>query len=323
MRTQVRLLRRWTVIGVGLLVSGLAASLTVVVHAGQARTANDGVYSAAQAGRGQAAFKEKCALCHGDNLQGTVGPPLSGDVFMGAWAGRSLADLVDKIQNTMPADKPGTTTRAEAADFTAFILQTGKFPAGANALATEDAALKSIAIPAGAAARPAVAAVASHGVEMQPIGNLSQVMRGIFFPSSNIIFNAQNHDPGAPKEAYQEGKTGFSWADWGAGIYSGWEVVDYAALSLAEAAPLLTTPGRRCENGKPVPVDRADWIKFTQDLVEAGKQVYKLSQTRNKDAMDEASGIISDACLACHEVYRDKGFGPPTDPSNKAARCTP
>jgi hypothetical protein len=31
------------------------------------------------------------------------------------------------------------------------------------------------------------------------------------------------------------------------------------AISIAEAAPLLLSPGRRCENGKLAPVDRADW----------------------------------------------------------------
>jgi hypothetical protein len=30
------------------------------------------------------------------------------------------------------------------------------------------------------------------------------------------------------------------------------------ALAIAEAAPLLLTPGRRCENGKRVPVERPD-----------------------------------------------------------------
>ena len=41
---------------------------------------------------------------------------------------------------------------------------------------------------------------------------------------------------------------GFDFVSWGGGIYSGWEVVDYAAIALAESAPLMLTPGRRCEN---------------------------------------------------------------------------
>jgi hypothetical protein len=144
----------------------------------------------------------------------------------------------------------------------------------------------------------------------------------MLFPTSNLIFNVQNQDPGAQKVGWEPGATAFSWADWGAGIYSGWEMVDYAAIALAESAPLILTP-RRCENGKTAPVDRPDWIKFTQGMAEAGRAAYKASQTRNRDAVIESTGQLADACLACHEVYRDKPGGTAADPSNKAARCVP
>jgi hypothetical protein len=111
--------------------------------------------------------------------------------------------------------------------------------------------------------------------------------------------------------------------DWGAGIYSGWELIDYAGVSIADSAPLLLTPGRRCENGRPVPAERADWIQFTNELVDAGKAAYKASQSRNRDAVIEVGNQIADACLHCHEVYRDKPGATPDDPSNKAARCVP
>ncbi|MQA28419.1 MAG: hypothetical protein GEU82_01075, partial [Luteitalea sp.] len=42
------------------------------------------------------------------------------------------------------------------------------------------------------AARPAAAA--------EPTGDLAQLMRGILFPNSNLIFDAQSNDPGAPKK---------------------------------------------------------------------------------------------------------------------------
>ena len=96
----------------------------------------------------------------------------------------------------------------------------------------------------------------------------------------------------------------------------GWALVDFAAVALVDTAPLMLTPGRRCENGKPVPVDQPDWIKFTQDLAEAGKVAYKASQSRNQDAVIEATNTVSDACLNCHQVYRDRRGG-------NAARCTP
>ena len=142
------------------------------------------------------------------------------------------------------------------------------------------------------------------------------------FPSSNLIFSVQGQDPAAPKPAFKPGAGGFNWADWGAGIYSGWELVDYAAVSLVDVAPLLLVP-RRCENGKPAPVERADWVKYTQELADAGRAVFKASQTRNQEAVSDATNLLADSCLNCHVAYRDKPGGTAADPSNKAARCIP
>ncbi len=143
--------------------------------------------------------------------------------------------------------------------------------------------------------------------------------------ASNIIFNVQSHDPAVPLARPDSIDTagGFNWTVWGSGIYSGWELVDYAAIALAESAPLMLTPGRRCENGRPVPVDDPEWIRFTEELVEAGRAAYRASQTRNQDVLTEITFQLADACLLCHEVYRDKELPTidPRDPSNKASRC--
>jgi hypothetical protein len=137
----------------------------------------------------------------------------------------------------------------------------------------------------------------------------------------------QTNDPGVPVPAGAVGQgatQSFSWVDWGAGIYKGWEIVDYAAIAVADSAPLLLTPGRRCENGRPVPVDRPDWIRYTQEMAEAGRAAYKASQSRSQEAVSDATNQLSDSCLHCHQVYRDKrGGSGTTDPSNKAARCAP
>ena len=47
------------------------------------------------------------------------------------------------------------------------------------------------------------------------------------------------------------------------------------------------------------------------------------AKTKDMDKMVDVSGTVSDACAACHEVYRDKPGGTTDDPSNKAARCAP
>jgi mono/diheme cytochrome c family protein len=310
---------RWTPALALALVTTVGANWMVIAQA--SRTVADGVYTTVQAQRGQTLYATECRACHGAALEGGLGPPLTGASFLRIWNGRSLADLVDKIERTMPAAKPGTLSRPQAADLTAHILQVGGFTAGAVAL-SPNANLNEIAIRATSVVASATSP-ANLAVPVPP-GNMAQVMRGILFPTSNLIFNVQNQDPGEQKVGWSPGgPTSFSWVDWGAGIYSGWELVDYAAIALAESSPLLLTPGRRCENGKPVPVERADWVRYVDELAEAGRAAYRASQSRNRDAVGEVTNQIADACLHCHEAYRDKPGGTTDDPSNKAARCVP
>ncbi|HKE86766.1 MAG TPA: cytochrome c [Vicinamibacterales bacterium] len=301
----------------------------VVMWDGQAqtqtrRTVQEGVYSTAQAERGQALYAKRCASCHGNMLSGGQAPPLVGDVFVSNWRTEPLSTLVTKIRNTMPADKPGDLTAAQSVDLVALILKTGGFRAGATELASTDEALNAIGWPS----KPADASAATAQARAYPpLGNMAQLMRGIFFPNSNLIFTVQTHDPGAPAPppSTSTQSAGFSFVDWGAGIYGGWQLVDNAAIALADASPLMLTPGIRCENGRLAPVTDPDWIKFTEQLIAVSKKTYRASQSRSQDAVSEATGDLSDACAACHQAYRDiRGRGAtldPTDPSNKASRC--
>lgn len=257
--------------------------------------------SAQDATRGKSLYGQQCASCHGPALEGRNGPPLAGGDFRSRWP---VGDLRDKIKNTMPQDSPGKLTVSEASDLAAFIVtQTAN---AAPATATS-AALSATQFP--------------------PAGNLSQLMRGIMFPNSNILFTVQTHDPGEKKKAGDATfNGGFNWAMWGNDLYSGWDIVDYAAIALADSAPLMLTPGRRCENGQPVPVNDPDWIRFTKEMAEVGRAAYRASQTRNQEKVSDITSDIADACLHCHQVFRDKvqrrGRGAGFDPSNKSLRCT-
>jgi hypothetical protein len=144
-------------------------------------------------------------------------------------------------------------------------------------------------------ARPVARAAASP-----PVGTLLQVMRGILFHSSNLIFATQGEDPADPKMPLQASSGTF------ARVYTGWPVVENAAVTLAESADLLLKPGRLCSNGRPVPVDRADYRKFVQGLRAAGQAALKAAQSKSMDNMIEVSGTVSEACENCHAVYRDK-----------------
>ena len=268
------------------------------------RSVNDGVYSSAQAARGQQVYQAQCVSCHGSILQGGGGPPLVGDAFLANRSSQPLKNLVDKIQKTMPFDQPDTLSRNQSIDLAAYILQTGKFPAGQNDLT--EAALAQAVFPAGQSpALPAVASSAGPSF-VPPEGNLAELMRAIAFPNSNIIFNVQLHDPGV-KTPPKPNPPDFDYVEWGTNIYPGWLKIDQAAIALTETAPLLLTPGRKCQNGQPVPVDRADWKQYVADMVEVGKLAHKASQARNFEAFLDISEKLNDACFNCHRVYRDRG----------------
>jgi hypothetical protein len=138
-------------------------------------------------------------------------------------------------------------------------------------------------------------------------------MRGIPFPNSNIIFDTQTTDPGAPQKPAEAGAPATQTF---AGVYGGWQAVENAAIALEETANLLLIPGRMCENGRPAPVDQEDYKKWAQGLADAGAAALKAAQAKNIDQMVEVSGTVSDACAACHEKYRDT-------PKQPEDRCIP
>jgi hypothetical protein len=283
----------------------------------------DGVYTDAQAARGQGLYVKQCASCHGDTLKGAQAPPLVGDAFVAAWQTMPLGGLVSKVRNTMPADAPGQLTPPQSADIVAHLLKTGGFPAGRTELASADAALSQIGWPQRPAALRAAGAVKAY----PPLGNMAQLMRGVFFPNSNLIFTVQTRDPAVPPPppTPEQQKQGFSVFDWGQGIYGGWETIDNAAIAIADASPLMLMPGIRCENGRMAPINDPDWIKFTEQMIEVARKTYRASQSRSQEAVSDATGDLSDACAACHQAYREVrvrgGALDPTDPSNKANRC--
>lgn len=141
-------------------------------------------------------------------------------------------------------------------------------------------------------------------------GNLAQVMRGILFPTSNVIFSAQSNNPADVKPAADPSTS----TDPLTNTYGGWTAVENSSLALAEAANLLTIPGRVCSNGRPVPLQNADWAKFVQGLRDAGMTAYRAAQSKNQDKMLDAADAVTTACSNCHNKYREK-------PGGVADRC--
>jgi len=278
----------------------LIASL---LQAGQLRSVSAGVYSAEQAARGEQIYRAQCGDCHGKAMEGAIGPPLVGDSFLANWSARPVADAVDKIQKTMPFEKPGSLSHQQSADLLAYVLQAGRFPAGSTELT--DGVLPQIVFPTVSVPR-APSASASPGALPAPEGNLAELMRAIAFPNANIIFNLQVKDPAASR-GKPLATSPFDYVEWGSTVYPGWLAVDQAAVALTETAALLLTPGRRCQNGRAAPVDRADWKQYVAALVDVGRLAHQASRARKLEAFGEISEKLNDACANCHKAYRDKG----------------
>jgi hypothetical protein len=153
--------------------------------------------------------------------------------------------------------------------------------------------------PARGAAPPAAAPAAP-----KLDANLLQLMRGILYPASNVIFAAQEDLSKQPKPADEATSPNPLTS-----TYGGWTAVENAGLALAEASRLIVIPGRVCSNGKLAPVQRADWVKYTAGLRKAGLDAYAAAKKKDTDAIVNVAGTVSDACQACHDVYREKKGG--------------
>jgi S-disulfanyl-L-cysteine oxidoreductase SoxD len=129
----------------------LAGACVLWAQADTSRSVWDGVFTAEQSARGDKAYSQNCASCHGTSLTGgESAPPLAGGEFSSNWYGLTLGDLFDRIRTTMPADRPGKVSRDQCADILAYILSMNQFPAGQSELPGRSEILKQIRLEASA-----------------------------------------------------------------------------------------------------------------------------------------------------------------------------
>jgi mono/diheme cytochrome c family protein len=125
----------------------LTFSLLVAASTGEAQETNGdrkvstGVYTAAQATRGENAYKVNCVSCHATS-------DYTGETFQLSWLTRTAFDIFDVIRSQMPEDNPGILARQEYVDIVAYIFSLNKYPAGSADLPGDDAALKKVRIDA-------------------------------------------------------------------------------------------------------------------------------------------------------------------------------
>jgi hypothetical protein len=141
-----------------------------------------------------------------------------------------------------------------------------------------------------------------------PAADLNQLMRGHFFTHANVVFSAQRDNPAEAKVSSQPSAS----TDPLTGVFGKWEAVENSALILIDSADLLMTPGRKCANGRDVPLAQPEWVKFVNELREAGMVAYKAAESKSMDEILKASDVLNNSCADCHNKYR---------PRNIANRC--
>jgi hypothetical protein len=121
----------------------------------------------------------------------------------------------------------------------------------------------------------AMAAMAQAPTSFEPIGNMSQLMIDIIYPTSDAIFYVDREPPKTQHD---------------------WDRLRSQALMLAESGNLLMMEGRARDQG--------NWIKESKMLVDIGAQAFKAAQAKNVDGIRALNDSLNAACVTCHYQYR-------------------
>ena len=100
-----------------------------------------GVYTDAQADRGESVFKKSCLECH-------VPSDYQGDAFKSKFVGGSAFDMFEEIRSSMPQSDPGSLPKQQYADLLAYLFKLNGLPAGKNELGVASDSLKAIKVEA-------------------------------------------------------------------------------------------------------------------------------------------------------------------------------
>lgn len=113
------------------------AVLWAAMLSGQTPGPSSVAFTPAQAARGSALYQQRCADCHGEDVNGDgngITPALFGLTFAANWGGLPLSSLVERIQVEATQSKPAGLSRQQQVDVLAFLLQMNEIVAGSSEL---------------------------------------------------------------------------------------------------------------------------------------------------------------------------------------------
>jgi mono/diheme cytochrome c family protein len=99
----------------------------------------NGVFTSAQASRGEQHFRQSCATCHSIEDQASS--------FRAKWGNGTLRELFTVISTTMPQNSPGSLTPDEYASILALYLRQSGHTPGSTELPSSSSALGELRVP--------------------------------------------------------------------------------------------------------------------------------------------------------------------------------
>jgi mono/diheme cytochrome c family protein len=121
------------------LLLALSASAGSAQNGAGTRSSSSGVYTDAQAKRGQNTFAGMCTGCHTPATH-------TGLAFMNNWRGARLSELFVYLSDNMPKSDPGGLSPAEYVQLVAYILKLNRMPSGAQELPADTMVLRAIVL---------------------------------------------------------------------------------------------------------------------------------------------------------------------------------
>jgi alcohol dehydrogenase (cytochrome c) len=134
-----------------------------------------GWYTAPQVSQGRWEFSQKCAVCHGAQLQGGGAPALKGTAFNQRWNGKKLSDFYNFVHEDMPLGLGASLPSQEYADIVAFLLAQSGLPAGTDKFTPYSPMDRVLELTAAAAAGGTVASAPPGQIKIGALyGRLAQ-----------------------------------------------------------------------------------------------------------------------------------------------------
>ena len=92
--------------------------------------------------------------------------------------------------------------------------------------------------------------------------------------------------------------------------------MENAGIAIEEATDLVMKPGRVCTNGRPVPLEQADFVTGIGRLRAVARDVQAAARAEDQEQVIELTTRLAEACYGCHQVHR---IAPPGGEN----RCVP